>query len=148
MVTLVGTQTNFMDALKDLLELEYDALETYTAAIDRLASQEYKNKLGEFKSDHELHINKITELLKSSGEEVPHGPSGKQVLLIARVAISKIMGDTAILGAMLTAEEDTNTAYERMVAHEGKTDKATDILKRGLEDEKKHRDWIIKATSA
>lgn len=33
MVTLVGTQAEFRDALKELIELEYNTIESYTAAI-------------------------------------------------------------------------------------------------------------------
>ncbi len=35
MVTKVGIQSEFADAAKDLLELEYDALEAYETAIKR-----------------------------------------------------------------------------------------------------------------
>lgn len=43
MATLVGTQKNFADALKALIELDYDAIEAYKAAIDRLENENYKN---------------------------------------------------------------------------------------------------------
>lgn len=42
MVTLVGMQDDFGTTLKDLVELEYDAVEAYEAAINRLDNKEYK----------------------------------------------------------------------------------------------------------
>jgi rubrerythrin len=143
MVTLVGTQSDFKKALKELLELEYDAKETYVAAIDRLESKEYKDKLSSFKDDHEQHIKALTEYLEKIGEEVPHGPSGKQVLLIGRVAISNLIGDKAILNAMRAAEEDTNTAYERMNNHADKDANLADFLTKALGDERRHKEWFV-----
>ncbi|AFC70705.1 hypothetical protein MC5_01535 [Rickettsia australis str. Cutlack] len=35
MTTLVRTQNNFADAIKELVELDYDAIEAYKAAINR-----------------------------------------------------------------------------------------------------------------
>ena len=42
MATLVGTQTKFVDALKELAELDHDAIEAYEAAINRLENEFYK----------------------------------------------------------------------------------------------------------
>ena len=36
MTTLVGTQTKFVKAVRELVELDFDALEAYNAAINRL----------------------------------------------------------------------------------------------------------------
>jgi len=36
MATFVGTQTSYVDAIKELVRIEYDALEGYEAAINRL----------------------------------------------------------------------------------------------------------------
>ena len=71
MVTLVGIQTEFEDALKDLIELDYDAVEAYDAAINRLENQDFKEKLNIFKADHEWHIQELSSILKiSSGIEL------------------------------------------------------------------------------
>lgn len=147
MVTLVGTQARFTDALKDLLELEYDATETYTAAVDRLNDENYKAKLNEFKADHERHIEEIRKLLKASGEEFTDGPCGKQVLMIGKVAIANLIGDNSILKAMLAAEEDTNTAYERMLNHEDKPSSADEFVRRAREDERRHKQWLEETTA-
>jgi hypothetical protein len=49
------------------------------------------------------------------------------------------MGDTAILAAMVSNEEDTNTAYERINSRTDKWSDAEEIIKRGLEDERRHK---------
>jgi rubrerythrin len=142
MVTLVGTQTTFLDAVKDLLELDYDAIEAYKAAIERIENQDYKSKLVEFKADHERHTEELSQLIRELGDEPPKGPSAKQYLTKGKVVIANLIGDNAILLAMKDNEEDTNTAYERLNTHKHKPDMANDVLSRGRADEGRHREWL------
>lgn len=142
MSTLVGTQVNFADALRELIELDYDAIEAYEAAINRLEKESFKDKLKEFKKDHERHVNELNNVLSAHSEELVEGPSVKQWLAKGKVVLANIMGDEAILQAMRTNEEDTNTAYKRLNEHEDKWSDATDVLRRGLEDERRHKKWI------
>lgn len=142
MVTLVGTQPNFFSALADLLELEYDAIEAYTAAIDRLENPQYKESLREFRGDHEQHVKDITKILQKNNLKIKNGPSGKQILLVGNIAIGSLIGDKAILNAMLNAEEDMVTAYERMNKHADKTAESIAVMEKGLKDEQRHREWV------
>ena len=41
MVTNVGNQTKFIDAIKELIELDYDAVDTYKLAIEKLKNLEF-----------------------------------------------------------------------------------------------------------
>lgn len=148
MVTFVGSQNNFEDALKELVELEYGAIDAYEAATERLDSPKFKSKMHEFKSDHERHIQELTTLLKKNNAEVPEkGVLGKQLLTTGKVLMATIVGDNAILRAMLSNEKDTNTAYERMNEHDEKWPEAVTILKKGLADERKHKAWIEEVLS-
>lgn len=142
MTTLVGTQTDFSDALRNLLELDYDAVEAYDAAINRLENTTYIQKLSEFRDDHKRHIQELSNLLRSHNEETPEGPSMKQWLTKGKVVLANLVGDDTILGAMKTNEEDTNTAYERMAEREDQWDDAKAIIQRGLHDERKHKRWL------
>ncbi|WP_032114209.1 DUF892 family protein [Candidatus Paracaedibacter symbiosus] len=143
MVTLVGMQANFEDALKDLIELDYDAVEAYDAAINRLENQEFKEKLNIFKADHEWHIQELTNVLKKRNIDPPSGPStGKQWLTKGKVVLANLIGDNVILRAMISNEIDTNTAYERISLREDMWSEAKDIIRRGLEDEKRHKKWL------
>jgi rubrerythrin len=142
MTTLVGTQNKFEDALYELCELDFDAVEAYEAAINRLKKESFKQKLMEFKKDHERHITEISTLLEEHQIKAPEGPSLKGLLTQGKVIFTNLIDDEAILEAMLTNEEDTNTAYERLNSHLGKWEDASDVLKNGLADEKKHKQWL------
>ena len=65
-----------------------------------------------------------------------------------KVEVASLFGDQNILNAMLSNEEDTNTAYERMNSrvNESSDTQIAKIIADGLADERKHMDWL-QATS-
>ena len=143
MVTLVGTQSDFGNALKDLVELEYDAIEAYIEAIKNLENEDYKSHMEEFLKDHKKHVEKLNQILVDHGKRSVTGPSGKRLLTKGKVMLADIMGDdNTILKAMRSNEEDTNEAYHRMVSHKNKWEDIGSIIDEFLEDEKKHKKWI------
>lgn len=143
MATKVGMQSDLVRALQDLIELDYDAVEAYEAAINRIDNGEYKAKLNEFKEDHRRHIREIGMVLKNHNQDVPSGPSlGKQWLTKGKVVLGNIVGDSGIISAMRSNEIDTNTAYERMVKRSDLWEDIVEILRHGYEDEKRHKAWL------
>jgi len=143
MVTFVGNQGTFGEALKELVELEYAAVEAYVAAIDRLDNIDYKQKLKAFQSEHERHIKEVSDVLDRKNEAPPQGPNlGKELITKGKVILTNMVGDRTILRAMRSNEEDTNTAYECMNAREDIWPEARDVLKKGLRDEVKHKAWL------
>ncbi|HJD65028.1 MAG TPA: PA2169 family four-helix-bundle protein [Rickettsia endosymbiont of Diachasma alloeum] len=97
MTTLVGIQNNFVDAIKELVELDYDAIEAYEAAINRITDENYKTQLQRFKEDHERHVKELNELLLQHKEEKVTGPSSKQWLTKGKVVLATQISDKAIL---------------------------------------------------
>jgi uncharacterized protein (TIGR02284 family) len=142
MATLVGTQKELGSLLNNLIELDYDAVAAYEAAIERLHNQGYKERLREFLGDHQRHIIDLKPHAARLCEDVASGPDVKQVLTKGKVIIAKLAGDRAILFAMKTNEDDTNTAYERAVNHDAVTPEVLAVLQRNLADERRHRAWI------
>ena len=143
MFTLVGIQEDFGNAIKNLIELDYDAVEAYEVAYMNLANSDFKQKIDEFKQDHTRHIKEFTNLLTKHNIKAPTGPSiGNQWLTKGKVIVGSLIGDMTVLRALLNNEIDTNTAYERMCFHENKWADADDLLNNGLADEKIHKAWL------
>lgn len=129
--------------LCDLIELEYDVVEAYEIAINRLENQEYKNRLSSFKEDHLRHISEISELLKNHDIDSPTLPGiGKKWLTKGKVVLGSLVGDLTILMAMRSNEIDTNVAYERVLNHEKIWPESREIIDRAFKDEQKHKKWI------
>ena len=142
MATLVGTQKDLASMLNQLLELDFDAIEAYRAAIERLKDETDKSQLASFMADHERHTRELTAIIEGMGHVPASGPDIKQLLTKGKVVIGSLVGDAAILLAMRTNESDTNTAYERATARQDLSRELRDILERNLQDEKRHRSWI------
>lgn len=97
-----------------------------------------------FKTDHERHVKELNELLSKHNKKTVKGPSSKQWLTKGKVILADLVDDKAILYAMHTNEEDTNTAYERLNEYNNKWHDASKTLKQDLLDEQKHKRWIEK----
>lgn len=144
MVTFVGTQNTILEAVQSLMELDYDAMEAYEAAINRVDREDYKKKLKEFHADHKRHVDELSDYLRKQGLKPDVGPSVKQWLTKGKVFLANMIGDMTILRAMLSNEEDTNKAYDAMLQREDAKEDLKIILRKGLEDEEKHKKWIEK----
>ena len=148
MATTVGTESKVEDLLSDLIQLDHDAADAYQAAIDRLENASYRSTLAKFKEDHLRHIDELGECLSTMGKTPPKQGDMKSLLTQGKVVMGGLMGDKAILQAMKTNEDDTNTAYERAASHRDATPDVHAILERNLGDERRHRDWMVETIAA
>ena len=145
MATLVGTQSDHGKLLNSLIELDLDAIEAYRAAVDKLQDAKAKKALGEFLQDHQRHVDELTPHAKRYAGKAADKADAKAVLTTGKVKLASLVGDKAILLAMITNENDTNTAYERAIAHEGFDAALKSLLQKNLGDERRHREWLQKA---
>jgi hypothetical protein len=77
------------------------------------------------------------------GRTPPKEGDMKALLTKGKVVIAGLMGHESILQMMRTNEADTNTAYERAVNLKGLQANTRDVLQRGIEDERRHCEWIL-----
>jgi uncharacterized protein (TIGR02284 family) len=143
MATSIGMEDKIEDLLADLIRLDHDAAAAYDAAIERLGKASYRSTLAGFRQDHLRHIDELGEVLSAMGGTPPGRGDMKSVLTQGKVVLGGLMGDKAILQAMKTNEDDTNTAYERAVQHRDATPALHGTLERALSDERRHRDWMV-----
>jgi rubrerythrin len=148
MVTTVGMQDDPIALLNALISLDFDAVEAYRAAIDRLDQADYKRTLSEFLSDHVRHTTELSAVVRGLGGTPPEGPGAKSLMTTGKVALANIAGDGAILRAMLSNEGDTNTAYERAAGHDNLPENARELVNGNLNDERRHKAWLERALSS
>lgn len=142
MVTMVGAESEIVDLLMDLMKLDYDAIDAYRSAIDKLKNRRFADQLHSFRNDHVRHTKNLRPFVQDLGGKLAAGSDAKSMLTTGKVAMGALIGDKAILMAMKTNEDDTNTAYERAVAHKGLTAEMRKVLSGNLSDERRHRTWI------
>ncbi|HAO24187.1 MULTISPECIES: DUF2383 domain-containing protein [unclassified Methylophaga] len=128
----------------DLVSLEFNAIETYEAAIERLDNLDYRAKMTEFLGEHERHLIQFCDAIIQEGGAPPDGADYKQFLTKGPVVIAAIGGDKSILQAMLLNENLTNKLYEN-ANEEIYPGYIQLMLKQALGDVRHHRVWIESA---
>ncbi|MES1933201.1 hypothetical protein T35B1_11357 [Salinisphaera shabanensis T35B1] len=142
MVTLVGHEGNLTDLLWNLIRLDYDAIDAYDAAIERLEDTRAQEALASFRKDHERHISDLTPHLRDMGGDVPTGSGPKSLLTQGKVKFANIGGDSAILTAMATNEVETESAYRTASARTDIDDRLRAKLEKAMADEARHKQWM------
>lgn len=140
MTDLVDSE-DIVKNLNDLIELDYDAIAAYQAAIERLEDNNYKAQLTLFMQDHENHIAALSQLVSQEGGAPASKGDMKVILTKGKVVIANLAGDEAILKAMLMNEEVTNKSYEKEVK-KGYRQPIQAILMDHLDDERRHKEWL------
>ncbi|MBX3262685.1 MAG: DUF2383 domain-containing protein [Labilithrix sp.] len=143
MATMVGTQKDLADLLNSLLALDYDAIDAYEAAIDRIDDDGDKAQLEEFKGDHERHVCALHPLVVELGEKPVEKADIKRVLTKGKVVLASLVGDRMILLAMKMNEDDTNLAYDRAVQRADLPAHIHEVLVQNRDDERRHLAYIL-----
>ncbi|HEY0916023.1 MAG TPA: DUF2383 domain-containing protein [Solimonas sp.] len=129
--------------LNDLIELDYDAIEAYEEAIQRLQSTDYKSQLAAFCADHERHTLNLGLIVTALGGTPATGPDLMRVLTKGKVVLADLVGhDHTILLAMRANEAVTNKRYELALEVDGMDEGTRAQVRENLGDERRHRDWI------
>lgn len=129
--------------IQELVALDYNAIEAYDAAIERLENPRLSAKLVEFRQDHHRHTENLGEILRLQGEDVPNGPDMKRFLTKGKVVIADIGDDETILKAMNANEKVTNETYEKALKLDDLHGPARTTISGNLSDEQRHKAWLV-----
>lgn len=142
MATTVGTENTIEKLVRNLMLLEEDAIAAYDETIEKLDDPEAKTKIAEFRNDHYQHRETLHTIADELGIEKPTEGDMKQMLTTGKVKLANLFGDSAILRAMVSNENDTVTAYERASRHDDAIPKSRAFFEKALADEERHRAWM------
>jgi uncharacterized protein (TIGR02284 family) len=131
-----------VEHLNALIELDYDAIEAYEAAIARLRDLTDQTQLDRFCNDHRRHVVDLTNLVQDFGGIAATRADFKRFLTKGKVVVGGLLGDRAILEAMRSNEETTTKSYQKATAEPGAPSRVRAVLERNSSDEKRHLAWI------
>lgn len=127
--------------LNQLIQVDIDAVNAYSQAILTLPPGALRDRLAEFRGDHERHVRELTGLVCALGGTPREGRDLMGFMVEGFTAASGVLGTTGTLTAMRSNEELTNRAYERTLALDLPAEAAV-VVRRGLEDEERHRAFL------
>lgn len=130
-----------VEKLNDLIALDRDAVGAYEAAIERVEVPFIRERLADFKKDHERHIENLSGVVRAFGAEPRGKPDIKGFILKGFTAVTSMMGTEAALRAMQGNETLTNKTYKEALDVEWPAD-VRSVIEANYRDEQKHLTFI------
>lgn len=130
-----------INRINDLIALDYDAVEAYEAAIERIHVETLRMRLREFQTDHRRHIQDLSAVVTRIGGQPREKPDVKGFVLKGFTAITSMMGTEAALKAMQGNERYTNHTYRKAMDQQWPDD-VRGIIERNFSDEQRHLAFI------
>ncbi|WP_102961263.1 DUF2383 domain-containing protein [Mangrovicella endophytica] len=147
MVTTVGTESTVEKLVTNLLYLEHDAIAAYESTIEKLEDPASKSQIAAFREDHLGHVAELKRMASALGAESPSEGDAKEWLTTGKIALASLVGDSAILKAMRTNEDDTVQAYQQASSNSVASAEARQFFQKAMADEQRHRAWMEQASS-
>ena len=127
-----------ISVLNDLIQLDFDAVQAYKQAIEKIDDVVARSDLEVFQADHQRHIVELSQAVRMMGGEPEKvGRDLKGLLLEGLTALRSVTGTLGALRAMRTNERLTNRAYERAL-QEKLPSAAREVVLKNREDERRH----------
>lgn len=128
--------------LNDLLQLDHDADEAYTIALNAVRSPALRDALVARRREHRQHIDELATLIRERGGtalEMPHATAPFKLALQAAGALT--MQDAAVLLSLRVVEGQVRDRYGRAArrSHDADVQKA---VAHAAADESQHYGWI------
>ena len=148
MATTLVSAPDVIDMLNDLIQLDYDVIQAYEAAIPRMDNSEHQGQLAAFRDDHDRHVRELDSVVRELGGKPVNGSTMSLVVTEEKIAFADMIGDKTVLQALKTEVNGTNKAYERAAGRRDLPQSAIPVIQTALGDERRHRDWLEKTIAA
>lgn len=137
------TNEELIKELNDLIQLDIDAIHAYGQAIDRIDLQDVKQRLSEFRRDHERHVADLSpEVQRLGGTPPAFKRDFKGFLIQGMTAARSAMGTEGALKAMQSNEKLTNKNYGQAMSKPIADSRVLAIVQRNADDERRHLQYI------
>jgi len=142
MVEATKNQTDVIEKLCDLMQLDIDAVEAYEQAIKNIETSAIKQNITSFKEDHKRHITELSAQIISLGGTPPERSKDlKGFIIKGMTAIQSSLGENQALHAMKLNEKLTNKMYKNALEMSLPAD-VRELVEKNYADEKRHLSYI------
>lgn len=134
--------TELVSDLNDLIQLDRDAVEAYTVAINSVRDAAIRDALVANRSDHQRHVETLASLVRTRGAlaiELPHVTGPIKMAIQAMGAAT--LRDANVLLALRVVEGQVKDRYEHYRDRRWPSDVEA-AVRAGDDDEARHYRWI------
>ena len=136
------SKSEIINHLTYLYKHDLALCDVYKDVIKNVGDQGIKKRLEEFLKDHENHLHTLERLIQDhEGDKPSDWRDLKGVLLDLYTQLRALTGNKGALKALQTAEKSALSAYEKE-APSGLSEEAQKRLRKHLEDERKHGEYL------
>lgn len=133
-----------IEGLNDLLQLDHDAIGAYRIAIDKLENRDWAMQISGYLTDHERHIQELTEAIVGLGGAPMNEPHATGPFKQALQSLGAVGGDKGLLMAWRTNELQVRTKYDRYASKAVFwPDRVKALVDRNALDEERHYRWVV-----
>ncbi|MFW5739493.1 MAG: hypothetical protein ACOC1F_03915 [Myxococcota bacterium] len=144
MATMIGSETNVRDTLKNLASLEYDVAAAYRSAANRVDPTVGNATVLELIHVHEKRAQTLAPLIRGLGERPPRAGDWRQLKTQGRVVAGGLLGQNALFAALVENERDVHEAYERAAKRHDVAGEIADLLYRFRDDTRRHHAQVTR----
>jgi uncharacterized protein (TIGR02284 family) len=131
-----------IERLESLMQLDHNAVSAYKQAIEKIDIPNVREKLEEFRGDHERHIVDLDACIRRLGgtpKEISRDVKGS--LIKGFTALRSVTGTEGALKAMKTNEQLTNRQYDDAMSLE-MPEEVREVVEKNRDDERRHLAFI------
>ncbi len=141
------TNKEIAGQLRQLAQLDIDAVHAYDQAIGAIDVLGIKDQLTQFKLDHQRHITELSQEIQKLGETPPaYSRDFKGFLIQGFTAARALLGTEGALKAMRDNEKLTNSVYAQAMAKPF-PEQLLGLIKKNYADEQRHLSSIEQTLS-
>ena len=130
-----------VEALSELIRLDYDAIGEYTTAIADVVEEDIRDPLARFREDHERHVTVLSTLVRDLGGTPPESPDLKGLLRRTMTKVAGLSGTKGTLEAMKSNEGAVAETYSHHLAMAWPP-ATRRIIESNYADERRHLAWV------
>jgi uncharacterized protein (TIGR02284 family) len=135
-------EKKILSRLKNLCQLDMDAIHAYEQAIESIEHQPIKEQIISFKEDHERHVDNLSSLMRNHGGTPPEfSRDFKGFFMEGFTKVRSATGTEGALKAMRGNEKLTNRKYEKALEDDLPAD-VLKVIRENREDERRHLQYI------
>lgn len=141
----MAVSQKLIDLMNDLVTLEYDAIEAYQQAIDRIGNAEAKANFRQFQADHTRHISALSRLIASYGGKPKESGDVKGAIIKGLTALRAMAGDEQAIKAIRSNEKHTTDTHQEALVARDLPEDVRLVIQRNADDEARHLSWLDRA---
>ncbi len=136
------TNTEAIERLSSLIQLDIDAVHAYEQALQQIDDSAVHARIAAFRDDHQQHVQELSAHVVSLGGEPPRfSPDFKGFIIQGFTALRSMTGTRGALNAMEGNEKLTNGKYEEALAWDVSPEAAA-LVRKNFVDERRHLVYI------